>query len=55
MSELESKARPDSVHVTLTIAEKARLVRIAEADSMTSSSWVRRLILQEFKRQDARP
>lgn len=53
MSELESKARPDSVHVTLTTIEKARLVRIAEADSMTSSSWVRRLILQEFKRQDA--
>lgn len=54
MSETENKGRPDSVHVTLMTTEKQRLVEAAEAESMTASSWMRRLLLNEFKRQDAR-
>lgn len=53
MSETENKARDNWVHVTIMSSEKDRLVKAATAESMSASSWVRRLILQEFKRQDA--
>jgi len=44
--------RSASIQMTVLPAEKARIKKLAQAESMTLSSYVRRLILQDFATRD---
>lgn len=44
--------RSTTINTTVLPAEKARIKKLARAESMTSSSYVRRLILQDFAARD---
>jgi predicted DNA-binding protein len=44
--------RSTSINTTVLPEEKARIKKLARAESMTSSSYIRRLILQDFAARD---
>lgn len=44
--------RSTSINTTVLPAEKARIKKLARAESMTASSYIRRLILQDFATRD---
>lgn len=46
------KGRTAWIAATITLDEKARIEQLAATESMSASSWLRRLVLREFARLD---
>lgn len=51
--EEQEPGKSASIHATVLPAEKAAIKRLARAEAMTPSSYVRRLILRDLASRDA--